>query len=45
MFDFIAASSVWAGETAAGDAVHPNEGGYSLVAKAREMPGMAELAQ
>ena len=36
MFDFVAASPVWAKEAAAGDGVHPNEGGYGLIAKAIE---------
>jgi lysophospholipase L1-like esterase len=33
MFDFVAASSIWRDESAAGDGVHPNEGGYGLVAR------------
>jgi acyl-CoA thioesterase-1 len=36
MFDFVASSTVWKHEAIAGDGVHPNEGGYSLVAEAIE---------
>jgi lysophospholipase L1-like esterase len=32
----VASSSVWRDEAEAGDGVHPNEGGYSLVAEAIE---------
>jgi acyl-CoA thioesterase I len=36
MFDLVASSTVWRDEAIAGDGVHPNEGGYSLVAEAIE---------
>ncbi len=31
VFDLVAASDIWAREIAAGDAVHPNEGGYAVI--------------
>jgi lysophospholipase L1-like esterase len=36
VFDLAAASETWAREVAAGDAAHPNEGGYPVVADAIE---------
>jgi acyl-CoA thioesterase I len=36
VFDLAAASETWAREVAAGDAAHPNEGGYAVVADAIE---------
>jgi acyl-CoA thioesterase I len=36
IFNLVATSTVWANEAAAGDGVHPNLGGYGLVAKAIE---------
>jgi acyl-CoA thioesterase I len=36
MFDFVAGSTGWRDGAIAGDGVHPNEGGYSLLAEAIE---------
>jgi acyl-CoA thioesterase I len=34
VFHLAAGSAVWAGEVAAGDGAHPNEGGYTIIAEA-----------
>jgi hypothetical protein len=36
VFDLGVASDIWLREIAAGDGVHPNEGGYSVIADAVE---------
>ena len=36
VFDLAVASDIWVREIAAGDGVHPNEGGYSVIADAVE---------
>jgi hypothetical protein len=36
VFDLVAASDIWAREIAAGDGVHPNEGGYAMIGDAVE---------
>jgi len=36
VFDLVAASDIWAREIAAGDGVHPNEGGYAVIGDAVE---------
>jgi acyl-CoA thioesterase I len=36
VFDLAVASDIWAREIAVGDGVHPNEGGYTVIARAVE---------